>query len=117
MEMILFTMALVCTIVIALNLFIVELNGLFSMETLVAFIDTTAVIMLMLIYSYLSECLTTDLLEISDIFYNSEWYQLPANKQRFLVLPIGRAQRVFRLRGLGLFDCSLAVFGSVNIIF
>lgn len=117
MEMTVFTTALLCTIVLALSLFKVELNGLLSMETMVAFINTTAVLMLMLIYCYLSECLTSDLLEVGDIFYNSMWYQLPVSKQRLLVLPIARAQRVFRLRGLGLFDCSLVVFSSVQLYF
>lgn len=111
----LFVMALTCTMAVAMNLFAVELNGIFSMTTLVACIDLFSVNSLMVIYSYLSEWITSDLLEIGDIFYNSAWYQLPVNEQRLLTLPIGRAQREFRLSGLGLFDCSLAVFSSVKI--
>lgn len=116
MEMILFTLALTCTIVIALNLFVVELNGMLSMETLAAFIDLSGTLILMIIFCYLSECVTSDLLEIGENFYNSPWYRLPLKEQRLLVLSITRAQRVFRLKGLGLFDCSLAVFSSVKIL-
>lgn len=117
MEMNLFVMALTCTMAVAMNLFAVELNGIFSMTTLVACIDLFSVNSLMVIYSYLSEWITSDLLEIGDIFYNSAWYQLPVNEQRLLTLPIGRAQREFRLSALGLFDCSLAMFSSVKAYF
>lgn len=114
MEIILFTMTLTCTTIIALNLFAVELNGLLSMATLTAFCDLLGMLLLLIMFCYLSECITSDLLEIGDIFYNSPWYQLRVEQQRLLALPIRRAQRVFRLKGLGLIDCSLVVFSSVR---
>lgn len=113
MEMILFQITLTCTIAIALNLFVIELNDLFSIETTIAMVNIVVVTLPMAIYCYLSEWITSDLLEVGDIFYNSKWYRLPFEEQRLVALPIERAQRVFRLRGLGLFDCSLAVFYSV----
>lgn len=117
MEMILFTMALSYTIVIALCLFAVELNELISIETLVAFINLIVVLVIMFIYCYLSEWVTSDLLEIGEIFYNSPWYELAVKEQQLLTLPIQRAHRVFRLKGLGLFECSLFVFSSVRDFF
>lgn len=65
-------------------------------------------------FCHLSEWITSDFSEIGEIFYNSEWYELQVREQRLLTLPIGRAQRVFRLKGLGLFDCSLVVFLMVT---
>lgn len=115
MEMIIFKITLTCTIVIASSLFVLELNVFLSIEALIAFINLICVLMPMVIYCYLSEWVTSDLLEIGDIFYNSPWHQLPSKEQRLVALPIGRAQRMFRLRGVGLIDCSLAVFSSVKI--
>lgn len=113
MELIIITMTLTCTLIIALSLFVVEVNCL-RVETLFAFINITLIMMIMFTYCLLSERITSDLLEIGDVFYNSEWYRLPFKEQRLLVLPIGRAQRVFRLSGLGLITCSLAVFLTVK---
>lgn len=116
MELIVITMTLTCTLIIAMSLFVVEVNGLRT-ETLFAFINLTLILMIMFTYCLLSERITLDLLQIGDVFYNSEWYRLPFKEQRLLVLPIGRAQRVFRLSGYGLINCSLAVFLTVNIAF
>lgn len=113
--MILFQIILTCTIVIALSLFVLELNDFLSIETLIALINLICVLMPMVIYCYLSEWVTSDLMEIGEIFYNSNWHRLPNKEQRLVALSIGQAQRVFRLRGLGLIDCSLAVFSSVKL--
>lgn len=117
MELISFTTILTCTLIIALNLFAIDLTDTISIEAMNAFLNLLLVLLLTFMYCYLSECLTSDLLEIGDIFYNSEWYQLDVKNQRVLTLPIGRAQRVFRLRGVGLFDCSLSVFSKVTDFF
>lgn len=117
MDAILFIMTLTSTIVIAFNLFAVEMNAI-SLETIVAFFDLFVTLSLSFAYCYLSDWITADLLEIGDIFYNSPWYRLlSTRKQRLLVLPIQRAHRLVRLRSLGLFDCSAAVFLSVIIYY
>lgn len=116
MELIIITMTLTCTLIIALSLFVVEVQ-LLRAEALYALINLTLIMMIMFTYCLLSERITSDLLEIGDVFYNSVWYRLPFKEQRLLVIPIGRAQRVFRLSGLGLINCSLAVFLTVTVFY
>lgn len=114
MEVTLFVMTLLSIIVIALCLLALELNGLFGTTTVGTIITTSTTLMPMFAYSYLSEQITADLMEIGDIFYNSAWYYLPQKYSRLVVLPIGRTHEVFRLRCLGLVECSLDVFSSVR---
>lgn len=118
MRVILFNLTITCTIVIALNLFVLELNESISIEMVIAFADMNMILLLTFGHFYLSEWITLDLLRIGDHFYNSAWYRLLSVKQqKLLVLPIQRAQREIRLKGLAFFECSLLVFSSVNIIF
>lgn len=95
-------------------MFVIELSGAISIETLNAAFDLIITLMLLFTYCYLSECLTSDLLKIGEIFYNSAWYGWPVKQQKLLILSIGRGQHVFRLTSLELFECSLAIFSSVN---
>lgn len=115
MEGVLFVTMLLFAIITAMSLLALELSNALSLETLDAFFDTILMVGLVLGYCYLSECVTSDLLEVGDIFYNSAWYHLPAKQKRLLVVPIGRAQNVFRLKCLGFVDCSLTVFSSVSL--
>lgn len=116
MQLTLFATTLMVTTGIALNLLAVELNGVMSLEGLMAIIDAVIILTLMFVYCFTSECVTSDLLGIDESFYNSPWYCLPVKRQKLLKLPIQRAQRAFRLSGLGLFDCSLVVFSSVRAL-
>lgn len=113
MELILFNITLACTLVIAFNLFTIELSDGLNYDILTALADIIIVIALTFAYFYLSERITADLLEICDIFYNSPWFQLSTKQQKLLTLPIQRAGRELRLTGLGLIDCSLIVFSKV----
>lgn len=113
MELTLFAMMIIASVKLAMDLFAVELNGVASLEGLYALVDALLTFTLMFGYCFGSECVTSDLMEVGDIFYNSSWYRLPVKQQKLLALPIQRAQREFRLSGLGLIDCSLAVFLSV----
>lgn len=113
MRFILFTMIVMVTISLSMHLFAIELIGVFSLGGLFALLGSFVVLVFMFIYCYVSECITTDLMEIGDAFYNTPWYRLPVKQQKLMVLPILRAQREFRLSGLGLIDCSLATFVSV----
>lgn len=113
MEVVLFILNLACTLVIAFNLFVVEISDAFTLEAMVALVDLIVILGEMFVFSYLSEWITTDLLDIGDIFYNSPWYRLPIKQQKLLVLPIQRTGRELRLTGLGLFDCSLMRFSAV----
>lgn len=114
MDPILFAMILTCSVALALDLFAIELAGVISVETTNAVLNINLLLILIFTYCYRSECVTTDLLEIGDNFYNSEWYRLPVKQQQLLALPIERAHSEFRFKGLGLLNCSLAVFSSVR---
>lgn len=114
MKVVLFNMTFTCSIVIALNLFVFELSETLNLELIVAFIDMAGISPLTFALFYFAERITSDLLSIGDHFYNSAWFQLPVKQQKLLVLPIQQAQRERRLKGLGLFDCSLALFSSVS---
>lgn len=117
MEVIIFNITLICAVVIACNLLVFELIDEMNIVMLAAIIDLSVVIAMTFAYFYLSERITSDLLEIDDIFYDSPWYRLPIKRQKLLVLPIQRAGRELRMTGLGLFDCSLAVFSKVIFTF
>lgn len=117
MEWILFNTMFSCVIVIACNLFVIESNDALSYEIIVALIDTISLVGISSLYFYFSERITTNMSEIDNIFYHSAWYRLTPKQQSHLVLPIQRAQREFRLRGLGIFDCSLPVFLSVRYFY
>lgn len=71
------------------------------------------VLALAFIFCYYADRVTVDLLEVSDIFYNSLWYKLPFQEQQLLILPIRRAQKKFRLKGYTVFECSIEVFVKV----
>lgn len=114
MDLIIFNITFTCTAVIAFNLLVVELNESINFEMLVAFADLVVVLLITALYFFHSEWITSDLYEIGDNFYNSPWYILPIRQQRLLVLPIQRAGREFRLKGLGIFECSLVLFLAVN---
>lgn len=117
MKVILFNLTLTCVIVIALNLLVFELNESLNLEMIVALCNMVVMIGMIFAHFLLAEWITSDLLSIGDHFYKSAWFRLPVMRQKLLIVPIQRAQREVRLKGLGLFDCSLAVFSSVNLIF
>lgn len=117
MDIILFFVALDCSVVIACDLLVFEITNTIDADTIVVFFDIFLTLFMAFSYFYLSEWITTDLLEIGDHFYDSPWYRLPVKQQRLLMLPILRTERVFRLKGLGIFDCSLAVFSAVYPFF
>lgn len=113
MEVTLFFKTLSCIIAIAFNLYVLEVSGTVNMEAVVAIVDMLLSIAVTFVCFYIAEWISIYMLDIADIFYDSPWYRLPVEQQKLLVLPIQRAQRQFRLKGLGMFDCSLAVFSSV----
>lgn len=108
-----FNITLTCTVAIAFNLYVIELCDGLEFDLLIACVDLCVMIGLTFAYFYLAERITTELLAIGDIFYDSAWYRLPTKYQIHLVLPIQRAGRELRFTGLGLFDCTLAVFSAV----
>lgn len=103
-------------IVIAFNLLVIELNESINLEMMVAFGDLGTVIAMTFAHFYLADWIASNLVAIGDHFYNSPWHRLQVDQQKRLVLLIQRAQRELRLKGLGLFECSMPVFSSVAFI-
>lgn len=66
------------------------------------------------LFCQLSENVSVSMQMISDAFYGCAWYCLSAKQQTLFLLPMQRAQKEIRINGLGIVDCSLAVFASVN---
>lgn len=114
MSVALFILTFTCTIVIAFNFLVVELAETVNVEMIIALTDIGVMIGITFAHFYLAEWVTTDLFDIGDLFYNSAWYCLPVKRQKLLTLPIQRASREFRLRGLDVFDCSLPAFSAVQ---
>lgn len=114
MKNVLFFQLLICVINIAFGLFSLDqtLNE-FNSTMGHSIISIFCILSLALIYFYYGDRVTADLFKIGDIFYNSLWYKIPAQKQKLLIFPIRRAQQEFRLKGFEIFICSLEYFGAV----
>lgn len=110
----LFCQLLMCAATMAINLFALESSGLLSLRAISPIYQLLVILTTTFIYCYLSEALTTDLLEIGDLFYGIAWYRLPISAQSLLIPAIHHSQQEFRLKGAGLIDCSLFVFGKVS---
>lgn len=116
MTVIMFNVTLLCTIVIAFSLYVIESSGGLNFEINIAILDVCTLIALPFAYFYFSERITTNVSSIGDVFYHSPWYnRLTAKQQKLLVLALQRSQREVRLTGIGLFDCSLPMFSAVRI--
>lgn len=112
----LFFQLLVSAVSLAIYMFGIESNGNLSVSFFISIIGLTSVITTTYIFCFLSEYVTYKLSDIGDHFYNCAWYNLPVKQQKMFILPIQRAQVEFRINGLGLVECSLNVFSSVNSI-
>lgn len=117
-EVAMFCTTLMCTIALAFSLFVIQTSDDLNYEIFAAVGDVFVMIPLTFAYFYSSERITTDLMEIGDIFYNSLWYhRLTVKQQKLLALPIKRSGRELRLTCLGLIDCSLPTYLSVIFFF
>lgn len=115
MSEILFYQLVMCAIATAINLYALQSNGIFTVHAITSTYDLASVLTATFIYCYLSEMLTCDLSGICEIFYNSAWYQLPAKQQKLVFYTIQHSQRSFRLRGIGIIECSLGTFFMVGL--
>lgn len=112
-----FYQLLLCAVILAVYLFIIQMNALFSLATFVSIQGILSVLGPTYIYCMLSENVTIKLYDIGDCFYEFGWYRLPIKQQKLFLLPIQRSQSEFRMMGLGLVDCSLGVFSAVCVYF
>lgn len=114
MDEVLFYMLLACSSIIAFDLIALDSSDTFSLETAVTLYDLSTILAMTFIHCYSSEQITQMLYNIGDIYYNSMWYHLPVALQKSIIFPIQRSSREFRLKSLGLIDCSLPAFLSVR---
>lgn len=117
MQSILFYQLALCVLFSAFSLFAfdqsfsshgINYNTVLSLTILLCALNPT------FFYCYFADGLTADLLEVGDIFFESMWYELPKQEQKLLISPIQCAQRIFRMKGYGIVDCSLEMFTKVN---
>lgn len=87
-----------------------------SMDSLVAVYDLAGVWALAFVACYLSERLTSVLLEADSIFYECAWYDWPTTRHRNLLVAIRQAHAVFRLKSSGFNICSVGVLLKVNYL-
>lgn len=53
-------------------------------------------------------------MSIGDLTYCLSWYQLTSKEKLVIQMIIGRSQKPFQLKGLGVFACSLETYLTVN---
>lgn len=116
MSGVLFNVLLSCALLLALLLF--ALNQSTEFDVPLATVLNCLVIYLITCYIYCrySENLTTNSFEIGENVYDALWYEMSMKYQKAMLLMIGRAQKEFRLTGLGMVNCSLGVFLAVRIL-
>lgn len=56
----------------------------------------------------------TNLLGLSDVIYQSEWYRYPCNLKRFVLLMMMRTQQPFYLSAYGVLALNLKNFVAVS---
>lgn len=65
------------------------------------------------ILCYYADNLTNHACGIGDEMYNSLWFEMPVLQQKLILMPICRAQIIFRLKGFGIFTYSLENFARI----
>lgn len=115
MNGILFHQLITCAIMEALCLTSLEADGIFSPDNSVILYIFSGMMMMTYVFCYLSETITRNLHDVGRVFYESAWFLLPVRQQLIFHNVIERSQITFHLKGLGLIDCSLAVFWAVSI--
>lgn len=66
------------------------------------------------IYFYLGQRFHSNLIDLSDAIYDTEWQQYPRSIQRFVQLMMMRSQRPFYLSAYGLLELNLENFVGVS---
>lgn len=116
MSGILFNMLLSCILLLALSLFSLNESTVLNVRLAANFNLLLIYLMACYIYSYFSEVMTTNSFKIGDNVYNLLWNEMPVKQQKLIIMIINRSQKEFRLTGLGMIDCSLAMFLAVMLI-
>lgn len=117
MSTVVFYQLLLSAINIGCLLTALELMGAFNAATIVACMGILNISIPTAFYCKYSENISADLEAIGDTFWECSWYLLPLKQQEMFILSILRSQKECRMMGLGMVECSLATFLSVNIVF
>lgn len=111
-----FIQMLFSAIQLATFMFVLNATNSMSQSNVTAVLGSLSVLLPTYIYCNLSEKVTGRLQVIGDAFYGCAWYCMRVKQQKLFLLPIQRAHQAFRMNGLGIVACSLAIFASVNAI-
>lgn len=106
----LFSYLLTCALVLAFSLLLIDSNDHMDLRLATSLYNMATVAAMTFSFCLVSENITEALFNIGDAFYESQWYFLPVNQQKQLVVTILRSQCKFRLKGLALVYCSLYTF-------
>lgn len=63
---------------------------------------------------FFGEILHTNLIDLSEMVYQTEWYRYPVCIQRFVLIVIMRAQHSFHVSAYGVVRCNLENFVGVS---
>lgn len=102
-----------CASIIAFNLILLEYSTQFDLQLIACLYIMLSETAANFMFCFLSENISTAMTSVSDIFYESMWYYLPACQQKMIILPIVGSQQDFQLDGFGLISCSLSTFWQV----
>lgn len=91
-----------------------ETKGMTGMNN-VAIVRAATVLLPTYHFCNQSDIITGRLEMVGDAFFECSWYRLSTRQQRLFLLPVQRAQKEFRMNGLGIVDSSLLIFSAVNI--
>lgn len=69
---------------------------------------------LLFILSYFGQILHTNLNDMSEMMYQSEWYRYPNSVQHFVMFMMMRGQRSFYISAYGMMHCNLENFVGVS---
>lgn len=102
---------LLCDVVyIPTSLFQLSLVSSLNLDLLAIILSVLCATVTMLLMCYLSHKITTELFEISDIIYQSSWYEYSEPSKRLLLLMMMKAQRPVEFSGFGLINSSLETY-------
>lgn len=114
MSEVLFYQMLFSAIELASFMFAVDESKGMSPSNNTAALSVLTVLLPTFLFCKLSESVSARLLAVADGFYACSWYCLNAKQQQLFWMPIQRAQKEFRMQGLGIVNCSLEIFLAVN---
>lgn len=113
--MVIFLHLVCCASFIGFNFLLLEVSDKIDLQVLSSLYVMLSDIAMNFVFCLLSENITSDLLKIGDIVYESRWYRLRTRQQALITLILARSQELFRLRALGIIPCSLDTFSRVII--